>query len=368
MKKVLISCVPILLMLSCKSINVEEEKKQILHLINEVTAAHFEKNGAKFYAPNADKWIDVRGGQVTERIKAQDIQSTQAYLDNMEFIELAPSHEPIIEISEDGSMASYIGAIHLKGRYAGQPVFWVVSWQSVLKKLNGEWQIIQTANTEMPEPRMGEVILEKANKAQEKELKVSDISSIYTIAEGKGPGGNFTTLLMSDSSHTRFEQKAENYHTILGFEGNNSWHYDPGADKLTKELDTLTKLFMNGHELHWLSLHPKTRFHNPIFKQFIEFEGKMAFEIEFSDDLNRPVLFYYDFESYLPLGFIIYTGTLEAKETVSVSFDNWENKGGILTFTTAEFIQGSSIFEYDFKFLEWNKLSDSDFIQHMKKL
>ena len=106
------ACCVVLCLSACKSINYEAEKQEIQHIMNEVSATHFEKNATKFYNPNAENWWDVRGGTVQYRSKEESILRTQTYLNNMEFLELSPSHKPIIELSKDGSMASYIGAVH----------------------------------------------------------------------------------------------------------------------------------------------------------------------------------------------------------------------------------------------------------------
>ncbi len=364
----LIHCLSLLLLFSCNSVNVEQEKEKIIAVMEDISAAHFEKDAAKFYKHNASEWVDVRNGGVSTRVKQNAIGGTQDYLDNMEFIELSQSHDPIVEIADDGSMASYIGAVHVKGRYGGQPIFWVVSWQSILKNKNGHWQITQTANTELPESQTGQVIVYKSSAYLEKEKKVADISSIYTKAKGKGPTGNFSTILISDMANSRFEQKGEKYHSILGVEKTKSWFFDPESQKQSEGLDTLTQLFVNGHELHWLSLHPNSRFQNPLFKQYVEFENEMAFEVEFTDKLNRPVVFYYRFKDYQPLGFVMYTGAIETEETVRVSFDGWKNIDGIMTFTKAKFKQGDQIFDYDFETIEWNQVASTQFSSKTKLL
>lgn len=346
---------------ACKSIDKESHQQQIQHLMAEVTAAHFEQNATKFYAPNATEWWDVRNGQITKETKSQSIAGTQSYLDNMEFLELLPSHDPIIEISEDASLASYIGAVHVKGRYVGTPIFWVVAWQSVLKNQKGNWKIIQTANTEMPEAQMAEVVLAKSRNQLLKNATLDSLKAVFALANCNGPDGDFQTLLMCDTRNTRFEQKLENRHVLMGINEAQTWGENLSSNKTYEQLDTFSQFFVHGHELHWLSWWPETRFNDATYKGFKEFAGKTAFDIELKDVWERPVHFYYDFENYQPLGFTITNETPAGTEIISTYFNNWEMVNDLLTFTEAEIHQGDAIYKYDFIEIKWNSLSPSDF-------
>ncbi len=359
---------PILWISSCQKINIENEKAIIQSKMDAVAQAHFDKNANQFFAPNADTWIDIRNGNVELREKEKSIPPTQNYLDNMEFLELKKSHDPIIEISKDGSMASYIGAIQVRGRYTGEPVLWIVSWQSVLKKVNGDWKIIQTANTELPQSEMGSTILQNVKTFLGGLGNIEKVKNIQTQAACQFQEDKFSTLVFSGKSQSRFEQTNARGTTILATTPTTSFQYNPESEKLKNELDTITKQFIYGHELHWLALNPESRFHQPVFKNFSKFDNQDAFQIEFTDDLKRPVTFYYSFENYQPLGFKNYTGTLEQGETVSVYFKNWEEKDGLQIFKEAVFKQGEFIFNYDFTKIEMNTLTEEDFILKEKRI
>lgn len=357
-----------LLISSCQQVNSENEKAIIQAKMDKVAQAHFEKNATKFYAPNADTWIDIRNGKVELKEKENSIPPTQSYLDNMEFLELKNSHDPIIEISYDGSMASYVGALHVKGRFSGQPVLWIVSWQSVFKKINGDWKIIQTANTDLPQSEMSSVILQQVKTFLGGSEHIDKIETIQTLADCQFEEDKFTTLVFSGKSQTRFEQSDARGTNILASSPTASFQYLPESEKLKNELDTMFKQFIHGHELHWLALHPQSRFHQPVFKGFLKYDEQDAFQVEFTDDLKRPVTFYYAFENYQPLGFKIYTGTMEQGETVSVYFKNWQKQDGVQVFKEAVFKQGEFVFNYDFTKIEMNTLRDEDFIAKEKRI
>jgi len=343
--------------ISCQpALDIEAEKAKIQAQIDLIGEAHFAKNAAQFYAPNADSFYDVRRGHVQKVNKADLIGGTQSYLDSMDFQELKRTHEPIIEISDDGTLASYIGAIVVKGYLSGSPVFWVVSWQSVLKKINNEWKIISTANTETPPEANASVILQNVKEAIG---QMPDNGSINAMANCQGPIGEFKTLMFSRQSDGRMEQSTNNGHVILKHGDSVSWTQNLASQKLNNTPDKLTKLFIKGHEFHWLSFRPEDRLSKPVFKEFIEFKGQSCFKIEFKDALDRSVYFYYAFDDYTPLGFDNPTSSQE--EMVTVSFANWKDLNGLKVFEKVIIEEGNDIWQYNFSDIKINSLKNEDF-------
>ncbi|MDY8136156.1 hypothetical protein [Aquimarina sp. 2201CG5-10] len=358
MKPYLISIITALLLItvSCKqSIDKEAEKKKILNLMESVREAHFKKDAVLFFAPNSDSWYDVRKGQVQSVSKADKIDGTQSYLNNMEFIELKDTHPPIIEVSHDGTLASYIGAIVVKGRLNKNPIFWVVSWQSVLKKINNEWKIISTANTEAS-AKDASVILKKA---QEAIGIIPQEGTVYAMADCKGPIGDFKTLLFSGVSDGRMEQRSVNGHSIRKHGKTNSWTFSVDSQKENQNPEDFTKYFIKAHEFHWLSLRPQDRFSNPVFIEFTEFTNRTAFKIRFDDGLGRYAYFYYDFESYLPLGFESATDSQE--NMVKVIFDDWKSLQDTKVFYKLTIEEGDQLWQYNFTDIKINTLKKEDF-------
>lgn len=347
----------VLVFISCQpSVDKEAEREKIKALIASINEAHFKKDAVQFYAPNADSWYAIRGGGIHKRLKADGIAGTQDYLDQMEFLELAPQQEPIIEVSDDGSLATYAGAVVVRGYLAGQPMFWVVSWQSVLKKLEGEWKIISSANTEATPAATAPLILEKVRGVTG---ILPDSSTVSALANCQGPERAFTTLLFSGASDARMEQRYGSRHVILKYGETASWTYNGETQKLNEAPDDATKLFVQGHELHWLSLRPEDRFSNPRFVGFKDFEGQTAFTLEFTDMLDRSMLFYYDFEGYMPLGFDTPEDTPGGR--VRVQFKAWEEQNGIQLVDKATFQQGEEHFSYDFASVRIGSVSQADF-------
>ncbi len=348
-----------LFLFSCQNvIDIDAEKKKIQSQIDLVDQAHYKKDAALFYQPNAEQWYDVRNGNVQQVHKSNAIPSTQSYLDEMDFHEMIRHRDPIIEISEDGTLASYIGAVTVKGILNETPIYWVVSWQSVLRKINGEWKIISTANTEANKQSSAAILMDQIRKKMGVQGE-ADISSIYAYADCQGPERAFQTLLLSNQNNGRMEQVYENGHIILKHGKDSSWTYNLKTESLKEDIDPPTKTFIHGHELHWLSFWPEQRYSSPVFKGVSQFGGKTVFHIEFKDIANKPVNFYYSFDTYKPLGFVLQTDQKEGP--VTVHFESWEKIDNIDVFKKATFTQGDEIFEYDFVDIKLNQLKDTDF-------
>ncbi|MBQ4819259.1 nuclear transport factor 2 family protein [Aquimarina sp. MMG016] len=344
-----------LMFISCqKPIELKVEKEKVKAQIQLVQEAHYNKNADQFYAPNGDSWYDIRGGQVSIKSKVDAIPGTQSYLNDMVFDELKETHPPVIEISDDGTMASYIGALIVKGKYNSKPVFWVVSWQSVLKKIDGEWKIISTANTEAPKEDASVIL----DKAKETIGKLNQKSTIYAMANCTGPIGSFKTLVVSDTENGRMEQRTNAKHIILKQGKSNSWTFDILNQKINNTPNELTKQFIIGHEFHWISLRPEDRFNTPVFKEFTEFKGETAFKIEFKDAMKRTVHFYYAFDDYTLLGIENPTDTEENK--VRVLFEDWKTIKNIKVFNKVVIEEGDKIWQYDFTDIKINTTLSKD--------
>jgi len=343
--------------ISCQNpIDIELEKENIKAQFDLVTQAHFEKNANLFYQPNLNQWIDIRSGQITTREKKETILATQNYLDNMEFKQILTRDEPIIEISEDATLATYSNSATIKGLLNNEPVFWVVAWQSTVRKTNEDWKIISTVNTEATKAIHAKTLLNHVRDY----MKVTDtIHSVYAQADCKGPTRDFKTLIMSQKHNGRMEQIYGDGHYLMKHGETSSWTYDFTSKTLTDSIDIATKTFIQGHELHWLSMWPEDRYTNPNFEGGTTFNDKKAFHISFINEAKLPVNFYYEFETYQPLGFDITPGINEEK--VVISFNDFQNVDSILTFKKSTFKQGEETFEYIFKDIRFNDLKASDF-------
>lgn len=346
-------------MLACQSVDYDKEKDAIQAQIDMIHKAHELKDADLFYKPNAASWIEVRQGTVAEVRKSEMLPGTQSYLDKMVFEEMIVRDEPIIDISKDGTLAGYIGAVIVKGRLDGSPVFRPVSFQSIFRKINGEWKIISTANTEADERTTASLLLMQSRKSLGN-LDDNEVLSVYADAECKGPLASFRTLVLSQETDGKLEQVYGDMHSILKHGSKASWTYNVASGSLTETMTEEMKLSVVGHEMHWLSLWPEQRYSEARYVGISEFRGKTAFQIAMKNKLGRTIDFYYDFDTYFPLGFRSQLSD-KIEDEVVVAYENWEKINHVSLFKKAVLTHGKEVFEYTFTDIRINQLKEQDF-------
>ena len=228
--------------------------------------------------------------------------------------------------------------------------------QNILSKIDEQLEIIGAVSTQEDSKIKALTILKEVRKRMG---GVSKINSIYAFANCISPKGNkFKTLVQSRKNDGKMEQLSGDRHTILKH-GVKSWGYNVKSKKYHDSISPDIKFFAKSHELHWLSFWPETRYSNVTFGGIIDFEGKKAFKLIFKDYKNRPVNFYYDFTTYLPLAFNLKTN--DKGGFVTTYFMSWEQQNGVKIFKKAKLLEGDKVFHYDFKDLKINTLTDFDF-------
>ena len=342
---VLISCGP--------SADLDQEREKILATISSMREAHFESDAEKFLEPMLDSFLEVRSGRYMKLLKKESLPGIQSYFDNMEFLELEDVQESVVEISDDASMATYTGSIILKGSLDDSPIFSKLSWLSTLKKIDGQWKIIQNVNTSMPNSNLGPVVMDRV-KSQFANMPDSLI--ILAKAACTGPTDPFETLVLSGRSTGRMEQLSSDGHLILQHGDQGSWMFKPETEELSEGLEEGIVAFVIGHEFHRIALRPEDRFTKPTLKEITEYRGQEAFEMVFKDPLEREIFIYYSFDNYLPLGFK-YPSHVEG-QMIDSHFLNWTEINGIPVFQKAVIDENGNLWEYEFN--EINFLNETE--------
>ena len=103
----------------------------------------------------------------------------------------------------------------------------------------------------------GETLLKDVRYRMGMYTKLEDYK-VYALAECKGPSGEFTTLVISDINHTRFEQKAGPRHN-LGLRTNEAAISLVTPLARECEVSTCARIREPGIK-NWLSLVPATVF------------------------------------------------------------------------------------------------------------
>ena len=137
----------LLLLGSCNSkVDLEKETQAILVMLQTERKAHFDRNVDLFIAEFAEGMISVNKGKVSTDTKEVHKQRIGKYFGSVQFVKWDDTAEPIIRISDDGSLAYAIVQKDVILTYpdtAGKQFYDTThyAWSSIYRKHNGEWKV-----------------------------------------------------------------------------------------------------------------------------------------------------------------------------------------------------------------------------------
>lgn len=145
--KYVIGCWLLLSLVACSSkIDLENEKKTILAMLQTERKAHFDRNVELFMSEFADSMISVNKGVVSAPTKEQHKERIGKYFGRVQFIKWDDTAEPVIRFSDDGSLAYAIIQKDVILNYpdsTGKPFYDTshYAWSSIYRKHSSGWKI-----------------------------------------------------------------------------------------------------------------------------------------------------------------------------------------------------------------------------------
>ena len=141
---VLISCTP--------KQDLEKNRQEIVRLLQQERKAHFANNVDLFISEFADSMISVNKGKVTIAGPVENRKRIEPYFNSVKFIRWDDVAEPIIRISEDGSLAYAVVQKQVILTYPdtlGKPFYDTTNyaWTSIYRKQKGEWKVEANIST-----------------------------------------------------------------------------------------------------------------------------------------------------------------------------------------------------------------------------
>jgi hypothetical protein len=133
----------------------EQARREILDLHGRFIQAHLDKDAAFLAAPTADDYLSVARGEVTP-MSASEVEATLAsYLGETEFSHYEDLADPIIGVSEDGSLAWSIVQVRVAGTRTGEDdvphsydTRW--AWLTLYRRGADGWERIADVSTNRP--------------------------------------------------------------------------------------------------------------------------------------------------------------------------------------------------------------------------
>ncbi|MBK8812842.1 MAG: hypothetical protein IPN69_19220 [Acidobacteria bacterium] len=128
---------------------------EILEVHNRARAAHFRRDAALLLSSFADGFADIRNGSIARPTRESSLSRFENYFRNSEFVEWDDIDAPVIEVSDDATLAYTLvhKRVRLRTKNAdGAEIeeFDVFSWIATYRKIRGEWKLTAIASTRAP--------------------------------------------------------------------------------------------------------------------------------------------------------------------------------------------------------------------------
>ncbi|HEV3470520.1 MAG TPA: nuclear transport factor 2 family protein [Pyrinomonadaceae bacterium] len=136
-------------------VDLEKEKAELLRLHREAREAHFKTDPARLQEGSAEEFVYVRDGRIGRVSRADQVKRYEGYFKGAKYFEWDDVEEPIVSVSQDGSMAWMITRIRVRRTQkdaAGkeQEEKFVYAGIMTYEKRDGKW--IRVANVSTFEP------------------------------------------------------------------------------------------------------------------------------------------------------------------------------------------------------------------------
>lgn len=122
----------------------QHDLTELLKLHQQMIKAHVEDDVESWLALEADSYTSVNRGEITHPTKADRKAQREPYLDASKFTVYRDLVEPIVKISDDGTLGWLITQVEVEGTQqttAGEtvPFRFVSAWIELYEKRDGRW-------------------------------------------------------------------------------------------------------------------------------------------------------------------------------------------------------------------------------------
>lgn len=125
--------------------------KELLELHNLQRNAHFNRDAKLLVSIQADNFIEISSGKINNPKKEDLIKRFQSYFDAVTFIEWDDIKPPIIQVSEDATLAYMLVSkrVRLKTKDNKEQTS-IFAWTSTFQKIKGKWMMTVITSTVAP--------------------------------------------------------------------------------------------------------------------------------------------------------------------------------------------------------------------------
>jgi hypothetical protein len=156
MKTVLAAWIVLLAIWGCGPVaDLDADRAELLRIHEVSRAAHLEKDAAQIAALISDDFLNISDGEIQHWTQEDVVARLQPYLDRSTFQAWDDIEEPVIRISQDGTMAYVVILKHVRltevdelgETVEGHTVF---AWTETYEKHDGQWRLTTVTSTDRP--------------------------------------------------------------------------------------------------------------------------------------------------------------------------------------------------------------------------
>ena len=139
------------------SVDLEKERAAILEFHAAAIQAHLDRNADWFAENRADDgdYVQASRGEIAWPTREEVRKRFADYLGRTEFSEYRDLVEPIVRVSQDGTLAWAIVQVKVSGVQTNdegeeEPFDWVSAWIELFEKRNGRWVMVGNLSNMRP--------------------------------------------------------------------------------------------------------------------------------------------------------------------------------------------------------------------------
>jgi hypothetical protein len=148
-------CALLLLAAAGEAADLEAEKRKLMALHEEFKSAHLDGDADTILARIAGDYVRVARGEVSHPRRDDMAARMEDYLGRTSFSEYRDLRDPIVRVSEDGTLGWVVVELRARGvqktpEGAEEPLEFVCAWISLFEKREGEWMMVGDVSTFRP--------------------------------------------------------------------------------------------------------------------------------------------------------------------------------------------------------------------------
>jgi hypothetical protein len=131
------------------------ETRQLLELHSALIAAHLDGDVDRWMAIESMDYVSANGGRVTFPAWEDRRRARESYLESTEFEVYRDVQEPVVRISEDGSLGWLIAEVEVRGVTTGpggerESFHDVWAWVELYQRTGAEWKLVGNVSNRRP--------------------------------------------------------------------------------------------------------------------------------------------------------------------------------------------------------------------------